>query len=100
MMKPDPRQHIYERDNFTCIYCGAGGRDNFEDWFMANLGIDHIKPRKHGGTDEDSNLVVACHACNIYKGCTDCNTLEEAKEVVQEKRKQAKKWFDHFVKQS
>lgn len=27
-MKPDPRQHIFERDDFTCQYCGAGGSSN------------------------------------------------------------------------
>ena len=79
-MKPDPRQHIYERDNYTCKYCGRSGADDFESWNHAWFAIDHVKPKKHDGSDCDSNLVVACHTCNSIKGAEMCESVEEGKK--------------------
>ncbi len=88
-----PYQRIFERDQYTCQYCGWTGATNFEEWFIANFNIDHIKPVNAGGTDEDSNLVLACRSCNLYKGKIDCNSLDEAKAVVAQRREIAKAWF-------
>ena len=30
--------------------------------------IEHIRPKKHGGTDADDNLCLACNYCNLHKG--------------------------------
>ena len=49
---------VYERDGQLCRYCGA----------TADLTIDHVVPRRHGGTDTAANLVVACRRCNGRKG--------------------------------
>lgn len=49
---------IYRRDNHTCQYCGS----------TRNLTIDHIVPRCRGGTDEWTNLAIACSSCNTKKG--------------------------------
>eukprot|EP01018_Ginkgo_biloba_P024342 Gb_01794 [translate_table: standard] len=59
------RKNIYNRDLFTCQYCGA--RDN--------LTLDHILPVSHGGEWSWENLVTACFECNSRKGN---KTLEEA----------------------
>lgn len=45
------------RDGHTCRYCGAKAPD-------AKLTVDHVVPVALGGTDEPSNLVTACDACN------------------------------------
>ncbi|MEZ9917670.1 hypothetical protein BCT06_14145 [Vibrio breoganii] len=96
-MKPDPRQHIYERDDFTCQYCGKSGAKSFKQWNDAWFAIDHIKPKKHGGGNEDSNLVVACHTCNSVKGATMCESIEEGRKIINDKNNQRKKWFNKFV---
>jgi 5-methylcytosine-specific restriction endonuclease McrA len=57
-LPPLLRAAIRLRDGLTCVYCGA----------TTNLEVDHIWPRKHGGTDDPSNLVTACEACNQEKG--------------------------------
>ena len=94
-----PYQAIYERDNFTCQYCGISGASDFEAWWHANLTIDHIKPKKHGGaTNDPNNLVVSCRSCNHYKGQEDCANIEDAKRIVVRKRKEAQLWFERFVK--
>ena len=45
-------------------YCGGCG----EHFLKRNMTIDHIVPRKHGGTDHPSNLWLLCAACNSSKG--------------------------------
>ena len=30
--------------------------------------VEHVIPRQHGGTDNHSNLALACHRCNLCKG--------------------------------
>lgn len=92
-----PNQRIYERDKFKCQYCGLDTMSNFDIWWHANLSIDHVRPKRHGGDDSDSNLVVSCHTCNLYKGSTFCETLEEARNVVAKKRLEAEIWFKKYV---
>jgi 5-methylcytosine-specific restriction endonuclease McrA len=53
------RHSILARDNYTCQYCGARGRD---------LTIDHVVPRWAGGPDAWDNLVACCRKCNLKKG--------------------------------
>tara|TARA_R110000868_G_scaffold395162_1_gene666723 strand:+ start:43 stop:561 length:519 start_codon:yes stop_codon:yes gene_type:complete len=53
------RLQTFERDDYTCTYCGAhGGR----------LECDHITPVSRGGSNEPENLTTACFACNRSKG--------------------------------
>lgn len=53
------KQEIFQRDNFTCQYCGHRG---------GKLTIDHVVPRHLGGEQTWTNLVTACEACNRKKG--------------------------------
>jgi hypothetical protein len=48
---------------FRCGYCGVS-----EAQTGAELTYDHFRPQSRGGSDEVSNLVYACHACNEFKG--------------------------------
>ena len=52
---------VLERDGFRCRYCGRSAPD-------VVLQVDHVQPRKHGGTNELDKLVTACTDCNIGKG--------------------------------
>ena len=52
------RWEIWERDNFTCQVCGV----------QRDLTIDHITPRKMGGTWDKVNLRTLCRSCNARKG--------------------------------
>lgn len=55
------RFQIFERDHFTCRYCGSQAP-------QVPLRVDHILAISRGGTDNDSNLVTACQDCNSGKG--------------------------------
>ena len=45
--------------------CCNGCKVHFE---FRNLTVDHIVPRKRGGTDHESNLQLLCAHCNSVKG--------------------------------
>ncbi len=52
------RAQIFERDDYTCRYCGVkGGR----------LECDHVVPLSRGGSNEPDNLTAACFDCNRSK---------------------------------
>lgn len=52
------RNRIFERDDYTCVYCHKrGGR----------LQCDHVVPVTRGGDHSDDNLVTSCEACNRAK---------------------------------
>jgi len=94
-----PNQRIYEKCKFKCAYCGIDGSKNFTTFWHANFNVDHIKPISKGGADTDENKVLACRACNLYKGSTDCNSIAEATQVVEKKRAQAEAWYNKHVLQ-
>jgi 5-methylcytosine-specific restriction endonuclease McrA len=49
---------VFNRDKFTCQYCGNQTRD---------LTIDHVIPKKRGGDHTWENVVSACVPCNRKK---------------------------------
>lgn len=49
---------VFERDNYTCCYCGKKG---------GILEADHIIPFSKGGSDNLDNLVTSCRKCNRQK---------------------------------
>ena len=52
------RFEIFNRDKYTCQYCGLKTR---------NLTLDHVIPRFRGGQHTWENVVSACVACNRHK---------------------------------
>ena len=56
------RFEVFQRDNFTCQYCG---RNVLEDG--VKLEVDHLNPKSKGGLFEMDNLVTACKECNQGK---------------------------------
>ena len=54
------RWAVLERDGFACQYCGQFAP-------VVRLEVDHVVAFADGGTDELSNLVTACYACNRGK---------------------------------
>ncbi len=57
------RQAVRDRAGDCCEYCrlpASGGTIAFH--------VDHIIPVKLGGSDDISNLCLACYKCNAHKG--------------------------------
>ncbi len=53
------REYLLEKFHRTCAYCDAQ---------TLPLEIEHVVPRRAGGSNRISNLTLACHACNDAKG--------------------------------
>jgi len=62
------RFEIFERDRFTCQYCGQNPP-------AVVLEIDHIVAISEGGLDSVENLVTACQECNRGKAA---RSIDEA----------------------
>lgn len=60
-------RHVMQRDNWTCVYCGAESSEKQEGTRKAILGIDHIKPESRGGSSAVTNLATCCRLCNNEK---------------------------------
>lgn len=71
------RYDIFNRDNFTCVLCGASARQGVK------LHVDHIIPVSKGGKSVPSNLRTLCERCNIGKS----NKIENIVEPKLEERK-------------
>lgn len=86
----------YERDHFTCVYCGFDGR-TFDGWMQ--LSIDHVLPRSSGGGDDPNNLVVACRACNCITSRMSFPTETPRDQIVEAKRNRVKERRKDFYTQ-
>lgn len=61
-IRQEKRLAIYLRDGLACVWCGSGIEDG------AQMMLDHVLPHSEGGSNLESNLVTACHACNSRRG--------------------------------
>lgn len=58
------RYQTLKAAGFHCELCGVSADERALD-------VDHILPRKHGGTDDPANLQALCWKCNVDKGAGD-----------------------------
>lgn len=74
-LPPSLRQRVFERDDYTCRYCGHRPAALQEvvpcGWVIrwrATLHVDHVIPVAAGGMNVLTNLATACADCNLAKG--------------------------------
>lgn len=58
--------------------------------------IEHIIARKHGGSDDPSNLCVACERCNLFKGSDLTGIDPTTGEVERLFNPRTQAWAEHF----
>ncbi|MBA4063545.1 MAG: HNH endonuclease [Isosphaera sp.] len=56
------RAEVVTRAGNRCEYCRLPARGQ-----VATFPIDHVNPRTAGGSDDPSNLALACPSCNGHK---------------------------------
>lgn len=59
-VEPNKRREIFERDKWTCQYCG-------EKVTPENATLDHFIPQNKGGKPTKDNLKTCCLVCNGIK---------------------------------
>ena len=57
------RRLVRARAGNRCEYCGLPQDESP----LAALQIEHVIPKKHGGTDDPDNLALACIDCAISR---------------------------------
>lgn len=81
------RFEVFKRDSFQCQYCGANAP-------QVLLHVDHIEPVAKGGTNEITNLITSCEACNNGKSdklLSDDTAIAKSKrqmDALQDRRDQ------------
>ncbi|MBA3920900.1 MAG: HNH endonuclease [Nostocaceae cyanobacterium] len=86
------RQAVRERANYLCEYCHSPER------LSANrFTVDHIIPRSLEGSDDVSNLALACRRCNERRYNFIAGVDPETQEIVSIFNPRRQKWAEHFV---
>ncbi len=75
---------LIAKDGRRCFYCARRVSKNGTRKKGNVLTIDHVIPRALGGSDELSNLVLACEPCNKKKA----DSLQGLVELLREQKKQ------------
>jgi hypothetical protein len=86
---------VRERAGHRCEYCGI----RQVDMPFATFHIDHIIPRQHGGTDDPTNLALACYHFNLRKGPNLSGIDPDTGVMVPLFHPRRDSWREHFVLQ-
>jgi hypothetical protein len=91
-MDESVRQFVRNRAEHRCEYCRLLQRHLPFSAFQ----IEHVRPRKHGGSDEPENLALACERCNAFKGPNLTGVDPQTQQVVQLFDPRRDRWAEHF----
>jgi hypothetical protein len=91
MIGESTRVLIGSRADHGCEYCKLHEVDD-----VFTMHVEHIIACKHGGGDEDSNLALACHQCNLHKGSNLSGIDPESGAIVSLFHPRRQSWSDHF----
>ena len=86
------RDRIFAQAGNRCGYCRAP-----QHLVYGWLEIEHIDPQSHGGSDDESNLWLACRFCNNYKNDQIDGIDVETSQRVRLFDPRRERWLDHFV---
>ena len=82
---------VSDRANHRCEYCRAP-----EIVFNFPFEVEHIIPLYRGGTNDQTNLALACRACNLRKGISINGIDPESKTETSLFHPRQDNWNEHF----
>ena len=85
-------RHIRAAAKNRCGYCLSP-----QHLVMARLEIEHIIPLAQGGTDEESNLWLACPICNGHKSDKISAVDPDTNATVPLFNPRTDSWWEHFA---
>lgn len=92
-MDVETRCTVRERAGDRCEYCRL--RQHHATLWRHQ--VEHIVPRKHGGTDELANLAWACVRCNLAKASNLSGRDINTGQIVELFHPRRDSWHDHFA---
>lgn len=90
-ISPEVEQRIRQAAQNRCGYCLSP-----QHLVMARLEIEHIKPLSKGGSNDESNLWLACPLCNRYKSDKISAVDPETDQTVSLFNPRTQHWSEHF----
>ena len=91
-MNEPKKATVRDRAGNRCEYC----QRHQDDSPLAPLQIEHVIPKKHGGSDEIENLALACIDCNLHKGTNLTGVDPATDEITQLFHPRRQLWSTHF----
>jgi hypothetical protein len=88
------RRLVRERAENRCEYCGL----HQDQSPSAALHIEHVVPKKHGGSDGQDNLALARIDCNLRKGTNLAGYDPESGALTELFHPRLHAWPDHFAR--
>jgi hypothetical protein len=87
----DVARRVREAAQNRCGYCQSP-----QHLVMARLEIEHIIPLAQGGSDDESNLWLACPLCNRHKGDRTAGQDPVTNTAVPLFNPRTQAWAEHF----
>lgn len=84
------RRAVRERAGDRCEYCGIL-QNRFQ---LVTFHVEHVIARQHGGNNDLSNLCLACHWCNLFKG-PNLSSIDQGK-LAPLFNPRLDRWEEHF----
>src|SRR5439155_7699089 len=91
-MKASTRALVRSRAEQRCAYC----RLHEDDLPLFSFHVEHILPKKHGGTDDPNMLAWSCHYCNLAKSSNLSGRDTETGRIVVLFNPRRQRWHRHF----
>ena len=82
---------VRTRADNRCEYCQLHQNDSP----LASLHVEHVVPKKHGGSDGIDNLALACIDCNLHKGPNLTGIDPETNEITELFHPRRQEWSTH-----
>ena len=86
------REFVRDRAGGRCEYCGLP--QDAAPFFTFH--VEHIRARQHHGSDDLSNLALACPDCNAKKGPNVATISYETGQLIELYNPRIHHWPDHF----
>ncbi len=86
------RKKVRKRANYLCEYCHSS-----EEASAALFEIDHVMPQSLGGSDDLTNLALACQRCNGYRYNFITGIDPESKQELPLFNPRKQRWSEHFI---
>jgi hypothetical protein len=90
-MDAETKSRVRIRAADRCEYCCI-----HQNHYAITFHVEHIIARQHHGSDDDSNLALACHFCNRYKGPNVSGLDPETRELTRLFNPRTDTWNHHF----